>query len=202
MKKTIILSIAIALVSIFSINAQKSGYKIGDVATDFSLKGTDDKYHSLSDYKDAKGYVVIFTCNHCPYSKKYESRIIDLQTKYAKQGYPVIAINPNDPTLYEADSFENMKKRAKEKGFNFPYVIDAEQTVFPQYGAKKTPHVFLLDKNRVVKYIGGIDNSPKLEKVTTNYLADAIEALKKGKNPNPSKTKAIGCSIKYKTNVN
>ena len=154
----------------------------------------------MSDFKDAKGYVVIFTCNHCPFSKKYEQRIIDLQTKYEPQGYPVVAINPNDPSVFKADSFENMKVRAKEKGFNFLYLFDEGQKIFPQYGARKTPHVFLLDNNREVKYIGGIDNSPKESKVTKHFLADAIEALKEGKLPEPAITKAIGCGIKVVSN--
>jgi len=172
-----------------------SGYHVGDTATDFSLKGTDDQMHSLASIDGAKGYIVIFTCNHCPYSVAYEDRIIALQDKYGSE-YPVVAINPNDPVAYPSDNFENMKLRAEEKGFNFLYLFDDGQKVYPQYGATKTPHVFLLDAQRTVKYIGAIDNSTKEDGVTKKYLEDAIEALKKGENPTPATTKAIGCSIK------
>ncbi|MEN8696097.1 MAG: thioredoxin family protein [Bacteroidia bacterium] len=172
-----------------------SGYHVGDTATDFSLKGTDDQMHSLASIDGAKGYIVIFTCNHCPYSVAYEDRIIALQDKYGSE-YPVVAINPNDPVAYPSDNFENMKLRAEEKGFNFLYLFDDGQKVYPQYGATKTPHVFLLDAQRTVKYIGAIDNSTKEDGVTKKYLEDAIEALKKGDNPTPATTKAIGCSIK------
>lgn len=189
-------TIAIILITSFSAIAQ-SGYKIGDTATDFKLKGTDDKMHSLVDIKDAKGYVVIFTCNHCPFSKAYEDRIIALQSKYEKKGYPIIAINPNDPKANSDDSFDKMKVRAKEKGFNFWYLFDDGQKIYPQYGATKTPHVFLLDKNKVVKYIGAIDdNSQDATAVEQTFLENAIDALAAGKKINPETTKAIGCSIK------
>lgn len=190
----------IVLITITSISAvAQTGYKIGDTATDFKLKGTDDKIHSLADIKDAKGYIVIFTCNHCPFSIAYEDRIIALQAKYKEKGYPVIAINPNDPDVNPDDSFDKMKVRAKEKGFNFPYLFDEGQKIYPQYGATKTPHVFLLDKNRVVKYIGAIDDSARdAAAVEVKYLENAIDALLAGDTPNPATTKAIGCSIKTK----
>lgn len=189
-------TIALILITSFSAIAQ-SGYKIGDTATDFKLKGTDNKMHSLSDIKDAKGYIIIFTCNHCPFSKAYEDRIIALQTKYKAKGYHVVAINPNDPKANPDDSFDKMQERAKEKGFNFWYLFDDGQKIYPQYGATKTPHVFLLDKNKVVKYIGAIDdNSKDLAAVEQMYLENAIDALDSGKKIEPETTKAIGCSIK------
>jgi len=194
------LSIAILYVGIsaFTMPAE-GGYKVGDTASDFKLKNVDGKTVSLADFKDAKGYIVIFTCNHCPFSVAYEDRIIALNNKYASQGYPVIAINPNDPAVSEGDSFELMQERSKEKAFTFPYLFDDGQKVFPVYGATRTPHVFLLDKNRVVKYIGAIDdnvNEPK--SVQVKYLENAIEALKSGKEIKTSYTKAVGCSIKLK----
>ena len=158
--------------------------------------GTDDKEHSLKDMEDAKGYVVIFTCNHCPYSVAYENRIIALDKKYKSQGYPLIAINPNNPKSYPSDDFANMKIRGKEKGFTFPYLVDKKQKIYPKYGATRTPHVYLLDKDRKAKYIGAIDNNTKVEEVTEKYLENAIEALIKGEEPKPNFTKAIGCSIK------
>ena len=174
-----------------------SGYKIGDKAKDFSLKGIDGKMHSLSEIKNAKGYIVIFTCNHCPYAKMYEDRIVALHNTYSKKGYPVIAINPNDPEVVPEDSFEEMKIRAKEKNFTFNYLMDEKQSVFPQFGATKTPHAFLLDKKMVVRYIGAIDdNAQSSIDVKKKYIELAIAAIDKGKKPNPETTKALGCSIK------
>lgn len=174
-------------------------YQPGDIAEDFSLKNIDGQYVSLSDYSDAKGYILVFTCNHCPYAVMYEDRIIALAQKYAPLGYPLIAINPNDPDVQPADSFENMQLRAKEKGFTFPYLLDEGQSVFPKFGATKTPHVFLLDASRTVQYIGAIDDNPQDEDaVTIRFLEDAIDAVQKGETPKNTFTKAIGCSIKIK----
>ncbi|MBK6352025.1 MAG: thioredoxin family protein [Saprospiraceae bacterium] len=197
MKKLIMLMLLLSL----SLTAfTQKGYKIGDVATDFSLKNINGKVVSMSDYKDAKGYIIIFTCNHCPYAKMYEKRIVELSAKYTDSGYPVIAINPNDPAVVPEDGPKEMKKIAKKHKYNFPYLFDEKQEVFPMYGATKTPHVFLLDKNRVVKYIGAIDDSPKdAAMVKEKYLENAIAALMNGKDPDPSITKAIGCSIKVKS---
>ncbi|MCL9769845.1 thioredoxin family protein [Flavobacterium sp. HXWNR69] len=176
-----------------------TGYKVGDKATDFKLKSVDNKMYSMADYKDAKGFIVVFTCNHCPYAVKYEDRIIDLATRYKSKGYVLLAINSNDPAAQPEDSFELMQKRAKEKKFTFPYLFDEGQKIYPQYGATKTPHVFLLDKNLVVKYIGAIDdNVEDASQVKEKYLENAIAALEKGQEPTPNTTKAIGCSIKVK----
>ena len=178
------------------------GYEIGDEATDFSLKNVDDQMVSLANFPDAKGYIVIFTCNHCPYAKAYEERIIDLNNKYAALGYPVIAINPNDPAVQAEDSFEEMKIRAKEKGFTFPYLFDEGQKIYPIYGATKTPHVFILNKENnknIVKYIGTIDNNYEdASAVTEKYVENAIDALLAGKEIQEKTTVAIGCSIKTK----
>lgn len=176
-----------------------TGYKVGDKATDFKLKSVDNKMYSMADYKDAKGFIVVFTCNHCPFAVKYEDRIIDLAKKYKSKGYVLLAINPNDPAAQPEDSFELMQKRAKEKKFTFPYLFDEGQKIYPQYGATKTPHVFLLDKNLVVKYIGAIDdNVEDASQVKEKYLENAIAALEKGEEPTPNTTKAIGCTIKVK----
>jgi peroxiredoxin len=176
------------------------GYQIGAIATDFKLKNVDDRMVSLSDYPDAKGFIVIFTCNHCPYSKAYEDRIIALDQQFKKKGYPVIAINPNNPEKYPDDSFAKMKVRSKEKGFTFPYLFDSKQDIYPQYGATKTPHVFLLKKesdgNRV-KYIGAIDdNYQDVNAVKNHFLKDAVNDLLQGKEIENKTTVAIGCSIK------
>lgn len=177
-----------------------NGYDIGDVATDFVLKNIDDKMVSLNDYENAKGFIVIFTCNHCPYSVAYEDRIIAIDQEFKEQGYPVIAINPNNPTAYPEDSFDNMKVRAREKGFTFPYLFDAGQKIYPQYGATKTPHVFLLKKEygkNIVKYIGAIDDNHKdAAAIKNDYLRDAVNNLINGEEIKQPKTVAIGCSIK------
>jgi peroxiredoxin len=199
-----ILSSLLLFVSVFFIAGftpdTPTPYKIGDKATDFKLKSVDGKMYSMSDFKTAKGFIIVFTCNHCPFAKKYEDRINDLAKKYKPQGYILLAINPNDPSLEPDDSFELMKVRAKEKGFAFPYLFDEGQKIYPQYGATKTPHVFLLDKKLTVKYIGAIDdNVDSASDVKEKYLENAISALESGKTPSPETTKAIGCSIKAKS---
>ncbi|MDP3445555.1 MAG: thioredoxin family protein [Ignavibacteria bacterium] len=198
MKKITLLVLMIA--AIFSTNAQ--GYKVGDKATDFSLKNVDGVMVSMADYDEAKGFIVIFTCNHCPYSIAYEDRIIALDNKFAGQGYPVIAVNPNDSIVQPMDSYSKMKIRATEKAFPFPYLLDADQTVFPIYGATRTPHVFVLQKENsdlIVRYIGAIDNNhEEPDQVTEKYVDDAVETLLEGKLPEKNFTKAIGCSIKVK----
>ncbi len=197
--KLITLFIVFFMSFVTSKTALVSGYKPGDKAADFSLKSVDGKMYSMSDYKDAKGFIVVFTCNHCPFAVKYEDRIIDLAKKYKSKGYILLAINPNDPAAQPADSFELMQVRAKEKGFTFPYLFDEGQKIYPQYGATKTPHVFLLDKNLIVKYIGAIDdNVDEPSEVKEKYLENAIAALDKNQEPTPAVTKAIGCSIKVK----
>lgn len=178
------------------------GYKVGDIATDFLLKSTDGKSVSLKDYKDAKGFIIIFTCNHCPYAKAYEDRIINLHNRFLPEGYPVVAINPNDPEIQPEDSFEKMVERAKQKNFPFAYVWDDKQEVFPVYGATKTPHVFILrkeNKNNVVKYIGTIDDNYENPKdVSVRFVEDAIYDLLANREVRTTNTVAIGCSIKSK----
>ena len=195
--------ISLSLIFFFAVTiARSSGYTIGDKATDFKLKNIDEKYVSLSNYPDAKGFVVIFTCNGCPYAQAYQDRIIEIDKKYKPLGYPVIAINPNDPDMAPDDSFDQMVAVAKKKGFTFPYLVDATQEVYKDYGAVRTPHVYVLQKkgsDLVVQYIGAIDNNyQNAKKVTTHYLANALDALIAGKTPELSTTKAIGCGIKDK----
>jgi peroxiredoxin len=176
--------------------------KVGDIAPGFSLKNVDDKEVSLSMFEQQKGVILIFTCNHCPYSIAYEDRINDLDRIYKPQGWPVVAINPNDPAVQPADSFEKMQERAAEKSFSFPYLFDDGQKIFPQYGATRTPHVFLLqlaDDGFRVRYIGAIDdNHSDAASVKEKFLENAIVALQAGKSPEPDFTKAIGCTIKVK----
>jgi len=199
--KMVTLAIIVTALSAFTAKSNlDGGYKVGDIATDFSLKNVNHKMVSLKDYKSAKGYIVIFTCNHCPYAQAYEDRIVALDKKYSKAGYPVIAINPNDPTKQKEDSFDLMKAKAKQKGFTFPYLFDEGQKIYPQYGATKTPHVYLLQKTgkgNVVKYIGAIDdNYEDAKAVQQKYVENAVDALLKGQDVPVKETRAIGCSIK------
>ncbi len=184
---------------IFTANAQ-NGYKVGDMATDFSLENIDGHMVSLSNYKDAKGFIVIFTCNTCPYAVAYEDRIEALNKKYASKDYPVIAIMPNNTEVKPGDNMDAMRARAKAKGFTFPYVMDKNQSIYPQYGATKTPHVYVLQKTtkgNQVKYIGAIDDNYKdAAAVTTTYVEDAVDALINNEDVKVKETRAIGCTIK------
>ncbi len=198
MKKIICILFAITL----KISTQAQGYKIGDAVSDFSLLNVDGKKVSLADYKEAKGFIVVFTCNHCPFSQAYESRIMELDNKYSRKGFPVIAINPNDAIAVPDDSYENMKRSASEKKYTFPYLVDETQEIAKQFGAIRTPHVFILkkegDKNKV-KYIGAIDNNTEDSQLADKkYVDAAVEALLSEKSPAIAETKAIGCTIKWK----
>jgi len=201
--KTLAVFAIVMIVSAFSINPIiSSGYEVGDIATDFKLKNIDGNMVSLADYTDAKGFIVIFTCNTCPYAVQYEDRIIALDKKYASKGYPVIAIQPNDPDVQPGDSMEAMKARAASKGFTFPYLMDEGQKIYPQYGATKTPHVYILEKTskgNVVKYIGAIDDNYKdASAVNVKYAENAVDALLEGQKVPETSTRAIGCTIKVK----
>lgn len=204
MKKTLkFLSLVLimgALAAFTTADVPAAGYKVGDVATDFSLKNINGKKVSLKDFTSAKGFIVVFTCNHCPYAQAYEDRVLALDKKFKAKGYPVIAINPNNPDKVAEDSFENMQKRAKEKKYSFPYLLDEGQKIYPQYGATKTPHVYVLEKTangNVVKYIGAIDDNYEDGKLAKkHYVEDAVNALLAGKEVPVKETKAIGCSIK------
>lgn len=196
-KKSILILLVVAMASAFTGKIVK-GYKVGDVIEDFKLKNIDDKMVSLSDYKKAKGFIIIFTCNMCPYSVANEDRIIALDKKYKNLGFPVIAINPNDPAASKGDGFNDMKVRASEKGFTFPYLFDEGQKVYPKFGASKTPHVYIVSKKSMkVEYIGAIDNNSRDEgAVTKKYVETVVEELLAGKKPSVTETRAIGCSIK------
>ena len=182
-------------------SSEYSGYVVGDKAMDFNLKNVDGQMVSMSGNLDNKGYIIIFTCNTCPYSVAYEDRIIALHNKYASLGYPVIAINPNDPIVQPGDSFENMQKRAKEKEFPFPYVFDSTQEITLAYGATNTPHVYVVErvkKDYIVRYIGGIDNNTRDASLATKmYVEDAVNNLLAGESIETTSTKAIGCTIKW-----
>lgn len=178
-------------------------YKIGDEVSDFSLKNIDGKMRGLYSSSSEQGYIIVFTCNHCPYAKAYEDRIIALHKEFGPQSYPVVAINPNDPKASPEDSYAKMKERAKAKNYPLPYLFDETQEVAKRFGAVRTPHVFIVQKNRagklILSYIGAIDdNWEDATKVTRNYVKEAVAAVQEGQTPDPSETKAIGCTIKWK----
>jgi peroxiredoxin len=194
MKKVLLMIVCVGM--FVAASPVKNRYEVGDQATDFKLKNVDGKMISLADYKNSKGYIVIFDCNTCPYSKAYNERIIALDKKYSSSGFPVITINANDGS---GDSYENMVRLAKKKEYKFPYLIDETQAIAKAYGATNTPHVFVLTHDLKVAYIGAIDDSPRnAEGVTKRYVEDAVDALASGKAVPVTKTKAIGCGIKWK----
>jgi len=173
--------------------------KIGDPALDFQLPGVDGNTYSLEDFKEKKIVIVMFSCNHCPTVKAYEDRFVELQKDYKDKGVVLVAINPNDDEKYPEDSFKNMKVRAKEKGFNFPYLRDETQSVARLYGAERTPEVFVFDKKRALRYHGRIDdNVYEPDKVQQHYLRDALDAILKGQKVPVQDTEPIGCTVKWK----
>ena len=201
--KKVLLNIWFLLLLAMNVHAQQDGYAPGDTAQDFSLLNVNGRVFSLHQLAQAKGYIIVFTCNHCPFSQAYEQRILELDKTYAPLGYPVVAVNPNDPVAETEDSYANMVKRAKEKGYTFPYLTDSTQEVAKRYGAKRTPHVYFVSKTAqnvlIVQYIGAIDdNFDDPAAVKVKYLEEAIIAVAAGKKPALQTTKAIGCGIKWK----
>jgi hypothetical protein len=144
-----------------------------------------------------QGFIIVFTCNHCPFAQLYEQRIIDLHRTFEPQGFPVIAINPNSPLIVPEDSYEKMQERARAKHYPFPYLFDEHQIVYPKFGATRTPHVFVLDAARVVRYIGAIDNNAEAPTASTErFVENAVRALLRGERPKPDFTRAAGCTVK------
>lgn len=193
---------AVACVLFVAASPLKSGYDVGDTVADFKLKNVNGKMVSLSDFASSKGVIVIFDCNTCPYSKAYNDRILELNKNYASKGFPVVAIQPNDPAISPGDSFDEMVKQAERKKYDFPYLFDETQSVARTFGATNTPHVFLLKNNGgkfSVAYIGAIDDAPRdAAGVSKKYVEEAISALLSSKDVPSTKTKAIGCTIKWK----
>lgn len=169
--------------------------KIGEKAPEWSgLVGVDDKEHGLADYEGAKAVALVFTCNHCPVAKAYEDRLVELQNAYKGKGVQVVAVNVSN---VPADRMDKMKERAEEKGFNFPYLYDPTQKIGRDYGAAKTPEVYLLDQDRKLVYHGAIDDSMDATKVKTHHLRDSIDAVLAGEKPAQAEVQAMGCGIRY-----
>jgi peroxiredoxin len=173
--------------------------EIGQRAPDFALPGVDHATHTLSKIlRDNRAVAVIFSCNHCPYVRAWEGRMKAIQHDYADRGVVLVAINPNDAGKYPEDDFTQMTLRAQEEDFNFLYLRDDAQDVARAYGAERTPHVFLLDSEGMLRYRGAIDDNYEFaEQVEQPYLRDAIEALLAGRDPETQTTKAIGCTVKW-----
>lgn len=182
-----------------SIAVGSVGLPLGSPAIDFQLKGVDGKSYSLKSFADKKAFVLVFSCNHCPYAQAYEQRIIQLQQDYRSKSVALVTINSNDDMNYPEDSFPNMINRSKDGGFNFPYVRDESQEIARQYGAICTPHVFAFDKDRRLQYKGRIDDNWKNpSEVKTSDLRNALDEILDGKTPIVQETRPYGCSIKWK----
>lgn len=164
------------------------------------MESVDGKKYSLDGLAGKNGTLVIFSCNHCPWAVKWESRIAAIGNEYAKKGFGVIVVNSNDPAVAKGDDMEGMKARASQLGMNFPYAMDADSSVARAFGATKTPEVFLFDKDKKLAYWGAVDDNADDEKaVTKHYLKDALNAVEKGEKPETQETKALGCTIKFRS---
>jgi thiol-disulfide isomerase/thioredoxin len=173
---------------------------LGSVLPNFSkLSGADGKMYSSSDFQNAQILIIVFSCNHCPYVRAYEKRIIDFQAEYAKRGVVVVAINSNDADNYPEDDFPSMVKRAKDMNFNFIYIRDEHQKVAGAFGATHTPQFFVFDQEKKLQYKGKMDdNWQDSSQVKENYLKDAVEEILIGKKVQKPETYSIGCTIKWK----
>jgi peroxiredoxin len=203
MRKTnYLIALVLGTMAFYSAIWASSGYKVGDIVQDFTLKNVDGKNVSLLGNKEVKGYIIAFTCNTCPMANLYESRIIALHEKYASKGFPVLAIQPNDTEMSRGDSYEAMQKRAKEKNYSFPYLLDETQEITRTFGATNTPHMFIVKKDGndfKVAYIGAIDNNPQDGmQADKKYVENALEEILSNKPVSTPSAKAIGCGIKWK----
>ena len=173
--------------------------QIGEKGPDFDLPGVDGRNYSLASFDDAPILVVFFSCNHCPYVVGSEDRMNLLYEDYEPRGVALIAINSNETENHPTDSFDHMVERAREKGFRFPYVRDESQEMALAYGALRTPHYFVLDRDRKLRYTGRMDDNPRQSgQETTHELRDALDALLEGEDPPTPVTNPIGCNVKWK----
>ncbi len=178
------------------------GYSLGDAVADFQLKNVDGRLISLGNYRDRKGLIVVFTSNHCPFSKAYEERLMALDRKFAGQGYPVLAVMANDPEAYREDSFENMKTRAQSADYPYPYAMDEAQSMARAFGATRLPEVYILKQNAgqfILEYKGAVDDNPQdAGSVQRRYVDEAVSNLLTDRPVQSPITKPIGCGIKWK----
>lgn len=202
-----LIALLVGVTTLRAADAPPPVLELGSAAPDFTLPGVDGRDWSLKDFSSARVLVVLFTCNHCPTAQYYEGRVKQLVSDYRDKGVALVAISPNDPKSVRldelgysdlGDSFEEMKIRARDAGFNFPYLYDgATEEVSRRYGPVATPHAFVFDAARKLRYVGAIDDSERIQHVKRHHVRDAIEALLAGRAPEVEKTKAIGCSVKW-----
>jgi peroxiredoxin len=195
------------LTRVYGADSQPPTLALGAEAPDFTLPGVDGRDWSLKDFAAAKILIVLFACNHCPTAQYYEERVKQLVSDYRDRGVALVAISPNDPKSVRldelgwadlGDSFEEMKLRAKDRQFNFPYLYDGDaETVSRAYGPVATPHLFVFDAGRRLRYVGAFDDSERIQQVKAHYVRDAVEALLAGKEPPVTKSRAVGCSVKW-----
>ena len=171
---------------------------LGSAVPGFALTGVDGAQHALSDYDDAEVLVLIQSCNHCPYVIAWEDRMKAIQRDYGERGVRLVAINSNDAANYPEDSFEKMTARAADRGFNFDYLHDPEQTIARTLGSERTPEVFVFDRERRLVYHGAIDDNRDETAVTRRYLRDALDAALAGDQPPLADTPSVGCSVKWR----
>jgi peroxiredoxin len=196
-------SLAILFLSFLALASRpEGGYDVGDTVSDFKLKNVDGKMVSLSDYKSTKGFIIIFDCITCPMSRAYNTRIIELNKKFASQGFPVILINPNSADVVAEESFDAMVKHSQKHGYDFPFLYDNSQETVKKFYPTNTPHVFILNKvsdQLKVAYIGGIDNNSRDgSRADRRYVEEAVNDLLAGRAVATPKAKTVGCSIKWK----
>jgi len=167
-------------------------------APSFVLRGVDGRIHALDDYRDVEVFVLIQSCNHCPYVQAWELRIVAIQRDYQERGVRVVAINSNDAASHPEDSFEEMVRRAERQGFNFDYLYDEDQSVARALGSERTPEVFVFDRERRLVYHGAIDDNRDELAVRQHYVRDALDALLEGGQPPAAETPPVGCTVKWK----
>jgi peroxiredoxin len=171
---------------------------LGTEAPQFDLPGVDGQNHSLDSYQDVEALVLVQSCNHCPYVQAWEDRLSAVAREYADRGVRVVAVNSNDAENYPDDSFEEMRKRASARGFEFDYLFDEPQAVARELGAERTPEVFLFDNERRLVYHGAIDDNRDETGVSQQYLRDALDAVLSGQDPPLAETPPVGCTVKWK----
>ncbi|MHA3773359.1 redoxin family protein [Verrucomicrobiota bacterium sgz303538] len=203
----LLLSLLLLCATAFAAELKVDTLPLGAKAPDFKLPGVDGREYTLEDFKDSPVLAVVFTCTHCPTAQAYEERLKKLVDDYQGKGVAVVAISPNDPKSVRldelgytdlGDSFDDMKIRAKEKAFNFPFLYDGDtEAASRAYGPVATPHAFVFDRDRRLRYVGRVDDAERESLVKTHDLRNAIDAILAGKQPEVAQTKAFGCSVKW-----
>lgn len=200
-----VLKVSLVVFVLFSFGFKGDQYKqtkhVGKVIPEFSLLNTDNKFVSLSNYPNAKGFIIVFTCNHCPFAKLYPERLNALNLKYTKLDVPLLAINSMDTAVYVDESFELMREKAMRENLNFPYLYDASQAVGKLFSADHTPHAFIIWKVNnqwVIKYSGAIDDNGEHPEIASSFIEPALNDLLANKEVSKPETASFGCRIYYR----